>query len=176
MLELAVDRPLGLRAMAATEDDLLRFLDRLGVHTETARHPPVFTVEESKALRGALPGAHSKNLFLKDKKGTLWLVVVDEDRVVDLKELRRRLGAATLSFARPEVLREALGIEPGSVTPFAVLNDPAGRVRVVVDAGLLGADRLNFHPLTNTATTAISPQGLLAFLVACGHQPEVLSF
>jgi Ala-tRNA(Pro) deacylase len=159
--------------MAATETDLFDRLAALGVDTETARHPPVFTVEEAKAHRGQLPGVHTKNLFLKDKKGQLWLVVTLEDRAVNLKELRHRIGAAPLSFARPEALQEALGVAPGAVTPFAVINDPAGRVRVVLDPEMMDGERLNFHPLTNDATTGITPAGLLTFLKACGHEPMV---
>jgi Ala-tRNA(Pro) deacylase len=161
--------------MAATEQDLFAFLATLGVETETVRHPPVFTVAEAKELRGALPGIHTKNLFLKDKKSQLWLIVVAEDRPINLKDLRQRIGAAALSFARPEVLSEALGITPGSVTPFAVINDPSRRVRVVLDATMMAGARLNFHPLTNTATTGLAPEGLLAFLDACGHPPLVVT-
>lgn len=157
--------------MAATEQDLYDLLARLGIATETARHPPVFTVEEARAHRGTLPGIHTKNLFLKDKKAQLWLVATVEDRPVNLKDLRQRIGAAALSFARPELLQETLGVAPGSVTPFAVLNDTLGRVRVVLDAEMMAGERLNFHPLTNTATTAIAPAGLRAFLVACEHPP-----
>ncbi len=160
--------------MAAIEQDLWDFLDRLGIATETARHAPVFTVEEAKAHRGALAGMHTKNLFLKDKKGQLWLVVTAEDRAVDLKDLRHRIGSAPLSFARPELLQEILGVAPGSVTPFAVMNDTFSRVRVVLDAEMMAGERLNFHPLTNTATTAIAPAGLLAFLDGCGHPPLVV--
>lgn len=160
--------------MAAIEQDLWDFLDRLGIATETARHAPVFTVEEAKAHRGALAGMHTKNLFLKDKKGQLWLVVTAEDRAVDLKDLRYRIGSAPLSFARPELLQEILGVAPGSVTPFAVMNDTFSRVRVVLDAEMMAGERLNFHPLTNTATTAIAPAGLLAFLDGCGHPPLVV--
>lgn len=159
--------------MAATEEDLFRRLEELGIVTETVRHPPVFTVEESKALRGDLAGAHSKNLFLKDKKGRLWLVVAEEDRAIDLKDLRHRIGAATLSFGRPDLLIEVLGIEPGSVTPFAIINDTEKRVSVVLDADLVAHERINFHPLTNAATTAISPEGLMTFLRACGHDPAI---
>ena len=162
------------RIMAATEQDLFALLDRLGVETETARHAPVFTVEEARAHRVVLPGTHTKNLFLKDKKGQLWLVVTVENRAINLKDLRRRIGAAPLSFARPEVLRDALGVEPGSVTPFAAINDRSGQVRVVLDADMMEGVRLNFHPLTNTATTGIAPAGLLAFLGACGHSPLVV--
>lgn len=161
--------------MPATEDDLFNLLNEIGVDTETARHPPVYTVEEAKAHRGDLPGAHTKNLFLKDKKGQLWLVVALEDRPVNLKDLRHRIGSAPLSFGKSELLLEILGIEPGSVTPFAVINDKEVRVRVVLDAEMMDAERLNYHPLTNTATTAITPEGLLAFLRACGHEPLVVA-
>ena len=143
--------------MPATEEDLFARLSELGIETETVRHPAVFTVEESKALRGDLPGGHTKNLFLKDKKGALWLVVALEDRAIDMKDLRRRIGSAALSFGRPELLKEVLGIDPGSVTPFAVINDTGNRVNVVLDAEMMSLRALNFHPLTNTATTSVTP-------------------
>jgi Ala-tRNA(Pro) deacylase len=157
-----------------TPDELLARLAELGIQTSTHHHPPVFTVEESKRLRGTLPGGHTKNLFLKDKKDQLWLVVALEDRVLDMKDLRRCIGAAPLSFGRPELLREALGIEPGSVTPFALINDQGRRVRAVLDKAMMAMDVLNFHPLTNAATTAIKPQDLLAFVRATGHEPMVV--
>ncbi len=160
--------------MAATEQDLYARLADLGIETNTVRHPAVFTVDESKALRGELAGAHSKNLFLKDKKGGYWLVVALEDREVDLKTLRRQIGSAQLSFARPDRLREVLGIDPGSVTPFALMNDTEIQVRVVLDAGMMACEVLNYHPLTNTASTAITPEGLIAFIRSCGHLPSVV--
>jgi Ala-tRNA(Pro) deacylase len=161
--------------MLATEEDLFARLSELGIETETVRHPAVFTVEESKALRGDLPGGHTKNLFLKDKKGALWLVVALEDRAVDMKDLRRRIGSAQLSFGRPELLKEVLGIDPGSVTPFAVINDTENRVNVVLDAEMMSFQALNFHPLTNTATTSVTPEGLAAFIRSCGHEPAVVA-
>lgn len=160
--------------MANSRDQLMDRLAALGIETETMDHPAVYTVEEAKALRGDLPGAHSKNLFLKDKKGRLWLVVALEDRNVDLKALRKTIGASTLSFGKPDVLMDALGIEPGSVTPFAAINDDDGRVTVVLDAGLLAAEPLNFHPLVNTATTRISADDLLEFLRHTGHEPLII--
>ena len=159
----------------ASRTDLLHMLDRLGVATRTVEHPPVATVAENKALRGQLPGAHTKNLFLKDRKGGLWLLVAMEDRPIDLKALRAILGAPPLSFARPETLIASLGVQPGSVTPFAVINDADRLVRVILDAAMMECDPLNFHPLQNTATTAISPTGLLTFLAAVGHSPRTLS-
>jgi Ala-tRNA(Pro) hydrolase (EC 3.1.1.-) len=159
-----------------TRDGLLALLEHLGLDCRTVAHPPVATVAENKALRGSLPGAHTKNLFLKDKKGGLWLVVAMEDRAVDLKALRGVLDAPPLSFARPEVLIDVLGVQPGSVTPFAVANDGDRRVRVVLDAGMMMAcDPLNFHPLENTATTAISASDLLTFLHAVDHPPTIVS-
>jgi Ala-tRNA(Pro) deacylase len=162
--------------MPATEDDLKAFLANLQIPDRTCRHPAVFTVEQAKALRGELPGAHAKNLFLKDRKGAFILAVTLEDRPVDLKDLRRRIGSAPLSFAPPDALRLLLGVEPGSVTPFAVINDASSRVRVVLDAEMMDAQTLNFHPLVNTATTAIAPADLLRFLEATGRAPVLVRF
>ncbi len=161
--------------MKSTPEALLARLAALGIRSETHRHPPVFTVEEAKALRGALPGGHCKSLFLKDKAGRLWLVVALEDRAIALKALAKRLGAKkTLSFAGPELLMAALGVTPGSVTPFGVVNDGEGRVQVVLDRAMLEHDPLNYHPLDNAQTTAIAPQDLLLFLRASGHEPLIL--
>ncbi|WP_417514870.1 prolyl-tRNA synthetase associated domain-containing protein [Minwuia sp.] len=159
--------------MAASRADLMAYLDDLGITTSTVEHPPVFTVEEAQTLRGDLPGGHTKNLFLKDKKGGLWLVVCLEDRRVDLKALRKRLGAPQISFGKPELLVETLGIEPGSVTPFALINDRAQSVTVVFDEGMQDFDPLNFHPLKNDATTQISWADLLKFARSTGHEPVV---
>jgi len=159
--------------MTATPEALFQEFERLGIDTETVEHPAVFTVDEAKALRGELPGAHSKNLFLKDKKGRFWLVVALEDRAIDLKALRHVIGAAPLSFGKPDALETILGITPGSVTPFSAINDTEGAVTVVLDAEMLAQEPLNFHPLVNTATTRISADGLLAFLRATGHEPVI---
>jgi Ala-tRNA(Pro) deacylase len=121
-----------------------------------------------------MPGGHCKSLFLKDKMGQLWLVVALEDRAIDMKDLRRRIGAAPLSFGKPELLADALGVEPGAVTPFALVNDPEHRVNVVLDAEMMTHDPLNYHPLTNTATTAIAAADLLAFIADCGHEARVV--
>lgn len=162
------------RAMPATRADLLARLDALGLAATTVDHPPLFTVEESRRLRGQIPGAHTKNLFLKCKKGTLWLVVALEDAGIDLKRLHRTLGSGRLSFGSPELLQSALGVPPGSVTPFAMINDTGRQVTLVLDAGLMRHDCLNFHPLENTATTSIARDDLLAFLRAYGHEPRIL--
>jgi Ala-tRNA(Pro) deacylase len=133
-------------------------------------------VEESRLLRGQLPGAHCKSLFLKDKKDQLWLVVALERQPVDLKMLPKNIGAARLSFGKPEVLIDILGVEPGSVTPFALINDDGGRVRVVLDKAMLDHDLLNYHPLKNTATTAVTAADLVRFIRSCGHDPLILDF
>jgi Ala-tRNA(Pro) deacylase len=159
--------------MPASRADLMAMLDSLGIPTVTAEHPPLFTVEESRALRGAISGAHSKNLFLKDKKNDVYLVVAEEDAEVDLKTLHKRIGSARLSFGRPDLLMELLGVAPGSVTPFAALNDKAGRVALVLDEALMRHEQLNFHPLENTATTTIAAADLVRFLRAVGHEPRL---
>ena len=160
--------------MPATPEALHRRLNDLGIRSTTVEHPPVFTVEDSKRLRGELPGGHCKSLFLKDKKGTLWLVVALEDRPIDLKDLRRRIGAQNLSFGKPELLMDVLGVEPGSVTPFALINDRKRRVNVVLDRAMMAMDLLNYHPLTNRATTTIAATDLLLFVRACGHEPRMI--
>lgn len=149
-------------------------LSGLGIATRTHEHAPVFTVEESKALRGELPGGHCKNLFLKDKKGALWLLVCLEDRDIDMKDLRHRIGSSHLSFGKPDLLMDVLGVSPGSVTPFALINDRQAQVNVVLDEAMMEAEVLNYHPLTNGMTTAISPSDLLIFIRACGHEPALV--
>jgi Ala-tRNA(Pro) deacylase len=162
--------------MPATRDDLMAMLARLGIATVTVEHPPLFTVEEAQALRGDVPGAHTKNLFLKDKKDALFLVVVPEEGGIDLKQLHHRIGAAgRLSFGKPEFLMEVLGVPPGAVTAFAPINDSAGRVTVVLDKTLMDAAQLNCHPLVNTATTTIATADLIAFLRATGHEPLIVA-
>lgn len=160
--------------MPATPEILFARFDALGIRTRTVDHAPVFTVEEAKALRGTLPGGHCKSLFLRNKKGRQWLVVCDEDRRLDIKALSDRLGAGRLSFGSADRLMAALGVTPGSVTPFALLNDTERAVTVVLDKGMLAHDPLNYHPLSNDRTTAISPDDLLKFVEACGHTPHIL--
>jgi Ala-tRNA(Pro) deacylase len=161
--------------MPATPDELFAFLDRLGIPHSTVRHPPLFTVEHSQALRGTIAGAHTKNLFLKDKKDAIFLVTTLEDAVLDLKRLHKRIGASgRLSFGRAELLLETLGVIPGAVTPFGLINDREGRVNVVLDAALMANPIVNCHPLVNTATTSISGTDLIAFVRATGHQPRIV--
>ena len=149
-------------------------LDQLGIAHRTVDHPPVFTVEEAKALRGNLPGHHLKNLFLRNKKEEMWLVVALEDRAIDLKRLGDFLGAGRLSFGSADRLKHSLGVEPGSVTPLALVNDEAHAVRLVLDAGLKMGGPVNAHPLTNSMTTAIALADLLRFFEATGHAPQWL--
>ncbi len=162
--------------MAATRQELFACLSDLGIETETHQHAPVFTVEEAQAHCGHLPGGHCKSLFLKDKKGGLWLVVTLDERPVSLKALAKALGAKTFSFAKPELLMEVLGVIPGAVTPFALINDTGHRVNLVLDAGMMALDLLNYHPLSNDATTAITPQGLRQLIASFGHQPRLFDF
>lgn len=153
-------------------DRLLARLESLEIEAVTHRHPPVFTVEEAQALKGDLPGAHTKNLFLRDKKGAMWLVTALHDRRVDLEALGPRLGArGRLSFGSEARLMRYLGVSPGSVTPLAVVNDPGGAVGVVLDAGLRAFDTWNAHPLDNGMTTAMSGSDLVRFLEAHDHPP-----
>jgi Ala-tRNA(Pro) deacylase len=160
--------------MAATPDDLFAFLDRLGIPHRTVTHPPLFTVEESQALRGQIPGGHTKNLFLKDKKGALYLVTALEDAAIDLKSLHRRLGASgRLSFGSAEQLRATLGIEPGAVTPLAAMNDTGNLVTVVLDQTLMAHNVINCHPLRNTMTISLARDDLVKFLEATGHRPRI---
>jgi Ala-tRNA(Pro) deacylase len=157
-----------------TPEQLFARLDALGIAHRTYAHPPVFTVADAMALRGQLPGGHCKSLFLKDKKGGLWLAVALEEHEIDLKRLAGQLKAPRFSFGNPELLYEVLGVRPGSVTPFALVNDREQRVRLVLDRAMLQCDPLNYHPLENDRTTAIASADLLRFIAACGHKPIIL--
>jgi Ala-tRNA(Pro) deacylase len=163
-----------------TPQQLFARLAELGLAHQTVEHAPVFTVEQAKAHRGTLPGHHIKNLFLRNKKEEMWLVVALEDRAIDLKRLGEMLGAGRLSFGSPERLAKYLGVEPGSVTPFAVINDSEHKVTLVLDEGLKGGQQadglINAHPLTNSMTSAISLADLLRFFEATGHAPRWLAF
>jgi Ala-tRNA(Pro) deacylase len=160
--------------MPASPEDLLAYLTSLGVETKTIDHPPLRTVEDSQALRGDIPGGHSKNLFLKDKKGRLFLLVLEEDAVLDLKRAPKAFGAfGRVSFGPSELLEEVWGVKPGAVTPFGAINDPQGRVTVVLDEAMMRHERLNFHPLVNTRTTGLKSADLVKFLRATGHEPLI---
>lgn len=165
------------RAAAYDDAGLFARLDELGIACTTHAHPPLFTVEQSRALRGNLPGAHIKNLFLRDKKRRMWLVTVLESRDVDLKALRPRIGAqGNLSFGSAELLMDHLGVIPGAVTPFAVINDGTGKVTMVLDSALQSGVLVNAHPLRNDRTSAIAAEDLVRFLDAEGHPPLIIDF
>jgi Ala-tRNA(Pro) deacylase len=161
-------------AMPASPEELFAYLDRLGIKHSTVSHPPLFTVEQSQALRGQIPGGHTKNLFLKDKKDALFLVVALEDAKIDLKGLHRLLGATgRFSFGSANLQQEVWGVLPGAVTPFGAINDPAGRVTVVLDSDLMAHELVNSHPLVNTQTTTLASADLIKFLEETGHQPRI---
>ncbi|WP_173933868.1 YbaK/EbsC family protein [Chelativorans sp. Marseille-P2723] len=158
-----------------TPEKLMHYLARLNIEVTTFTHPPLFTVEESRSLRGMIPGAHTKNLFLKDRKGRYFLVTVEEDATVDLKTIHQTIGASgRVSFGRPDELMNLLGVAPGAVTVFGAVNDVAGKVTVVLDEFLVSQEIINAHPLHNEATVSIRNADLLRFLEATGHSPLVL--
>jgi Ala-tRNA(Pro) deacylase len=160
----------------ASPEDLFAFLEKLGITVTSVDHPALFTVEDSKALRGKIAGGHTKNLFLKDRKGGLFLVVAEEDAVIDLKRIHERIGASgKVSFGSAELLAEVWGVQPGAVTPFGAINDRDGRVTVVIDEALMRHQVLNHHPLVNTSTTSIAGPDLVRFLAATGHEPRVVA-
>ena len=161
---------------ATTPTELFAFLDRHGIAHRTLEHAPVFRVGEGAEIKAALPGGHTKNLFLKDAKDRLWLISALGETAIDLKGLHRVIGSARLSFGSPALMAETLGVTPGSVTAFGLLNDVDRRVSFVADAALMASDPVNFHPLTNTATTAVSQAGFRAFLAALGIAPIVVDF
>jgi Ala-tRNA(Pro) deacylase len=160
----------------ATPDDLYARFDALGIAYRTHRHRPVFTVEEGADLKAKMPGGHTKNLFLKDKKGALFLLSALADTKIDLNAVSKLIGAGRFSFGSAELLMQHLGVTPGSVTVFTVINDPDKAVTLLLDEGLFAHDPLNFHPLRNDATTAMSPADLLKFIESQGRVPVRLAF
>ena len=160
--------------MELARDKLMAYLDRLGIESETVEHEPLFTVEQSKALRGTIPGAHTKNLFLRDKDGRFVLVVAKEDTKVDLKGLAKQLGFGRFSFGKPEQMLTVLGVEPGAVTALALMHEGSSALSaVVVDEALMEHEEVNCHPMDNRATTRLSIADLLRFARACGHEPII---
>ncbi len=161
-------------AMTITPKLLLDEISKLKIPYELHRHPPLHTVEESRQFRGQIRGGHCKNLFLKDKKGMLWLIVCLEDTQIAMNSLHKKIGAARLSFGNPQLLFEVLGITPGSVSPFALINDHDRRVNVVLEKNMMAHTELNYHPLTNEQTITIARDDLIVFITACGHQPQII--
>jgi Ala-tRNA(Pro) deacylase len=164
------------RGSMQTRADLEAFFAGLGIVARTHDHPAVFRVGEGEAIKAAIEGAHTKNLFLKDAKGQLWLISAADATLIDLKRLDKVIGSARLSFGSAELMEEALGVTPGSVTAFALINDPAHRVRFVLDRTLAEAAKVNFHPLINTATTTVDAAGFRRFLAALAVTPLVVDF
>ncbi|MBX3427959.1 MAG: prolyl-tRNA synthetase associated domain-containing protein [Hyphomonadaceae bacterium] len=162
--------------MPATEADLFARFDALGIKHVTHRHRPIFTVEEGRGLKASMPGGHTKNLFLKDKKGAIFLICAISSTAIDLVAVSKLIGSGRFSFGSPERLMEHLGVEPGSVTLFALINDPERKVTLVLDEALFDLDPVNFHPLKNDATTAISSADMLKFVRSLGREPIRLSF
>lgn len=160
--------------MPHTRASLFAYLNELQIKTETVDHPPAFTVDDIGSMEVALPGAHTKNLFLKDDTGRLVLVVAKSSTRVDLKLLSKRLGTGRFSFGKPDLMERKLGVTPGAVTAFAIANDAEGEVRLVLDSALLEYDSVNCHPLENTATTNIAREDLLRFIRSTGHEPTIL--
>ena len=160
--------------MPATPAELFAFLDSLGIEHSTIEHPPFFTVEEGRPWHDRIPGLHCKNLFIKDRKGGIWLVVMPAEKRADLGWIEQAAGAPRFSFARPEVLQEVLQLSPGSVTPFGLINDTARRVRVVLDQVMLDSEWMNVHPLHNAASTTLRSADLVRFIRALGYEPIIL--
>ncbi len=165
-----------MRVMAATPDNLFAFLDARQIAHETRWHAPVFTVEEGRELKAAMPGGHTKNLFMTDKDGNVILIAAHADSELPLNRLHRAIGTRRLSFASAQLMEELLGVTPGSVTAFALINDRQARVRFLVDKALMDHDPLNFHPLTNTGTTSVSRADFQRFVAATGHELSVIDF
>ena len=159
-----------------TRADLLARLEEIGADHRTTDHEAVFRVGEGEAVKQTIPGLHTKNLFLKDAKDQLWLISAEDHAVIDLKRLHTVIGSARLSFGKAELMEETLGVTPGSVTAFGLVNDVGHRVRFVLDRTLAEAEQVNFHPLTNTATTTISRAGFAQFLSSIGVRPLVVDF
>jgi Ala-tRNA(Pro) deacylase len=161
--------------MPLTRPDLFAHLKSLGIETRTIEHGAVYTVAESSAIEASIPGAHTKNLFLKGEKGPLVLIVAKTSTKIDLKQVAKKLGAGRFSFGKPELLMTSLGVMPGSVSPFAIANDTSKSVELVLDEALMTHDSLNCHPLENTATTNIARDDLLRFIRSTGHEPKIIT-
>ena len=162
--------------MPATQKELFERLTELDIHTITVNHIPIFTVKDGEEVLKDIPGGHCKSLFLKDKKGVFWLVVMLGDTRLDINALQKKIGSGRLSFAKPNLMHSVLGVEPGSVTPFALINPSTNCVNVLLQGRMMEKEILNYHPLENSATTTISSEGLLKFIKAMGHNPLILDF
>lgn len=160
--------------MLKTQEELFTLLKKIGIETTNHEHPAVYTVEEADLHHEGIDGAHSKNLFFKDKKKDLFLVVTLSDKPIQIKDTAKKIGAKSPSFGKPDLLAEVLGVIPGAVTPFAVVNDDTHRVKVILDEEMMENDLLNFHPLVNTATTTITAKDLVKFLEHLNQEFEII--
>ena len=160
--------------MLQTQEELLKILSQIGIEYTNHEHPAVYTVEEADLQHEGIEGVHSKNLFFKDKKKNLYLIVTLSDKPIRIKEVAQKIGAKNMSFAKPDLLAEVLGIIPGAVTPFAVINDQNHAVKVILDEEMMENQLLNFHPLVNTATTTISAKELIKFMKHCNQDFETV--
>jgi len=161
--------------MTKAEDKLYAIFDKLDITYETHEHPPIMTVDEGRDFHHKIPGMHCKNLFMKDKKGEIWLIVMPGDKRAHINQLQKIIGAARLSFGKPDLLLEILGITPGSVTPFALMNDTSRHVNVVLDEDMMEADMVNYHPLRNNASTSLKPSDLLKFIKNLSYEPQIVN-
>ena len=160
--------------MPCTVEDLFAFLDRLGIEHHTTEHPPIFTAEQGHEWEDKIPGTGCTSLFLKDEKGGLWLVMIPADKRADLKGIAKRAGAPRFSFGKPELMMDVLGVTPGSVTPFALLNDTKKQIKVVLDEDMLRCDKVHYHPLHNAASTTLRAADFLKFVRALGYEPQII--
>lgn len=161
--------------MPATPEQLFAFFDELGIAHSTVEHQPLFTVEDGRDVWHKIPGLHCKNLFLKDKKDKIWLIVMPGDKRADIGRIEKDIGAARLSFGKPELLLEVMGLTPGAVTPFGLINDTAKRVTVALDRAIVDSAQVNFHPLHNAASTTIASGDLVKFIKSLGYAPVILN-
>lgn len=160
--------------MLKTQDELLNVLSKIGIEYKNHEHPPVYTVEEADQYHDGIEGVHSKNLFFKDRKNNMFLVVTLSDKQINIKDIAKKIDAKNPSFGKPELLNEVMGVVPGSVTPFAVINIKNNDVKIVLDEDMMEHPLINFHPLVNTATTTISSDDLLKFMEHCNQKPEII--
>jgi len=160
--------------MLQTQEELLNVLTQIGIEYTNHEHPAVYTVEEADLHHEGIDGVHSKNLFFKDKKKNLFLVVTLSDKPIIIKEVAKKIGAKSPSFGKPDLLAEVLGVIPGAVTPFAVINAGNHNFKVVLDEEMMENELLNFHPLVNTATTTIASRDLIKFMEYCNQDFEII--
>ena len=161
------------RSKITSSAEFLAYLEKLGIPFVNTPHPPAFTVEDGNKYWADIKGVHCKNIFCKDAKDRLWLIVAPANEPVNLKTLPEKIGSKRLSFASPAIMEETLGVTPGSVTPFGLINDTELKISVVLDKSMMEAELINFHPLENTATTTVTPKGLMDFIAHCGHRPQI---